>query len=484
MTSLPGPFGSGDLGTPALDFADWLQSAGQTWWQMLPVGPIGPGNSPYSSHSAFAGNPYLISLTGLQKDGWLPARALNPPPKRSANNRIRYASAMEYRDSKLDESFAVFAQKGHRAEGYVKFCREHKDWLDDFALFAALKEIYPQSWWNWPEELRHRDRLALRQIKKKREGSIKRHKFLQFLFHRQWQRFRKHCELRDIRLLGDVPIFVIYDSADVWAHPHLFRLDAQLRPQVVSGVPPDAFSDTGQLWGHPHFRWAAHRREDFAWWTRRFEVMLQRFHAVRIDHFIGFHNAWEVPADAATAANGTWKKAPGKALFQAVTKKLGDLPVVAEDLGAVTPEVHALRDSCGFPGMRVLQWAFGEGARYDQPHNHPPHAVVYPGTHDNDTVRGWFASLPKTDRIRVLQYTQGDPQTIAWDLVRLAYGSPANTCICPLQDLLNLDQSARMNIPGTASGNWEWRCRANSWTRRLAQRLNRLADTYERLPPS
>jgi len=513
-TSLPGPHGSGDAGREARRFIDRLAAAGQTWWQMLPVGPIGPGNSPYSSPSALAGNPLLIDLSELVRDDLLAPDDLAPPPGLSAD-RVRYAEVIPFRERCLRRAFDVFRSRPRRLKSQLElFCETQRTWLDDWALFAALRRTLrraagirgrgPRSerpsggsdavpaWTDWPAELRTRRPAALRQAQRELAEEFQFERFCQFLFDRQWQALRTYANQRGIGLIGDIPIFVAHDSCDVWRHPELFRLDRRGRPTVVSGCPPDYFSRTGQLWGHPHYRWERHAAEGFTWWIERFRLALRRFDAVRIDHFLGFYRAWEVPAGARTAAHGRYTLTPGRELLTAVRRALGGIQIIAEDLGNVTPQALALRDEFGIPGMRVLQFAFGEGARYDQPHNHVRNAVVYTGTHDNDTTLGWFRSLSRpphnrrgrdglSTRQRVLRYLGTDGRQIHRDLIRLAYLSPANLAIVPLQDVLGLDTRGRMNVPATAEGNWEWRLRPGAFTAVHVRWLRELAETYERL---
>ncbi len=442
LSSLPASWGA-PLGPAALRFADWLGQAGQGWWQMLPVGPTGPGGSPYSSPSAFAGDPALL---------------------RAARGRA--------------EGFAVDEDE------LAAFRRRHRDWLPDWCLYAALKEEHGGApWWEWAPALRDRDPAALRAARRRLGGALDRHELEQYRFAERWQELRERATARGVRLLGDLPLFVERDSADVWARRELFRLDRSGRPTVVTGVPPDLFSRNGQRWGHPHYRWAAHREEGFRWWLRRFELCLERFDAVRVDHFIGFHRAWEVPAAARTARKGRWGRTPGRELLDALRRRLRrELPLVAEDLGVVTPEVEALRDDFGLPGMRVLQWAFWPEARAERPHAHAPRSVVYTGTHDNETTRGWFAGLPAAVKRRALAYTGGSAETIAADLARAAFGSPAALAVVPMQDHLGLGAEARMNRPGTSRGNWSWRLGARQPSVALARRLRALTETFDRLP--
>lgn len=492
-TSLPGPHGSGDLGREARRFIDRLADAGQSWWQMLPVGPIGPGNSPYSSPSALAGNPLLIDLSELVRDGLLTPDEIAPPAG-LRDDRVRYAKVVPFRERCLRRAFEAFRSRGGQLRNHLeRFCENHRTWLDDWSLFAALRSASRgRPWTDWPAELRMRRPAALARMQLELAEECQFERFCQFLFDQQWQALRACANRRSIGLIGDIPLFVTHNSCDVWCHPELFRLDRRGRPTVVSGCPPDYFSRTGQLWGHPHYRWEQHAAEGFAWWIERFRLAQRRFDAVRIDHFLGFYRVWEVPARARTAAHGRYTLTAGRELLSAVEHSLGAIQIIAEDLGNTTPQALALRDEFDIPGMRVLQFAFGEGSRYDQPHNHVRNAVVYTGTHDNDTTVGWFRALSRpphnrrgrdglTTRQRVLRYLGTDGRQIHRDLIRLAYLSPANLAITPLQDVLGLDSRSRMNLPATAEGNWEWRQQPGAFTDVHVRWLRELAETYERL---
>lgn len=493
-TSLPGPHASGDAGRQARRFIDRLVAAGQSWWQMLPVGPIGPGNSPYSSPSALAGNPLLIDLRELVRDGLLSVDDI-AAPRGLSQDRVRYTTMIPFRERCLRRAFDAFRSRPARHQGPLeRFCELNRTWLEDWVLFAALwRAGRGRPWTTWPVELRTRRRAALLRAQRELRDECDFERFCQFLFDRQWQALRNYAHRRGIGLIGDIPIFVTHNSCDVWRRPELFRLDRRGLPTVVSGCPPDYFSRTGQLWGHPHYRWERHAAEGFSWWIERFRLAMRRFDAVRIDHFLGFYQVWQVPARARTAMHGRYVLTPGRELLLAVRRALGEIPIIAEDLGNVTPQARALRDEFGFPGMRVLQFAFDGLSRYDQPHNHVRHAVVYTGTHDNDTTVGWFRALLRpplnrrgedglNTRQRVLRYLGTDGHQIHWDLIRLAYLSPANIAIVPLQDVLGLDTRARMNRPATVRGNWEWRLRPEAFTAAHARRLRELAETYERLP--
>jgi 4-alpha-glucanotransferase len=487
-TSLPGRLGSGDLGAAAYRFVEFCSSAGLRWWQMLPVGPIGPGNSPYSSTSAFAGNPLLINLDRLVDEGLLHRRDLRQTARMSSD-RVRYADVARFRMAALRRAYLEYSSRVV-ARGDSSKRASDAAWLPDYTLFCALRERFRAAPWNtWPTPLRGRSSAALVRARRELEQPIRFHGFVQALFARDWASLRAYAHANGVALMGDIPIFVSHDSADVWANPHLYQLDRSGRAKQVSGCPPDSFSATGQLWGHPQYDWPAHQRSGFRWWIDRFAAAFERFDAVRIDHFLGFHQVWSVPGGAKTAEHGRYVKSPGRELFTIVRRSLGKLEIVAEDLGAVVPEARALRDQCGFPGMRILQNAWWEGARYDQPHNYPRNCVAYTGTHDNETFTGWFRGLPSdrgrdglTTRERTIRYIDGDSRSIHEAATRALYASAANVAIVPAQDVLGLGNEARMNIPATASGNWEWRMRPGALRDRHARWLHDLADTYERIP--
>ncbi len=490
-TSLPGSYGIGDLGREAHAFLDFLGDAGQSWWQVLPLGPVGDSHSPYQSSSSFAGNPLLISPEGLVEEGWLSPETLQRRPRYEID-RVSFPAVIASRREWLRAAFLGFDLK---APDYRRFLRAEAAWLPDYALFEALHRHFDdQPWWLWPEEIRRRTPAALRQWRSRLKSEIAFRSFVQFAFDRQWNRLRDAAHRRDIRLIGDVPIFVSLDSADVWARPELFELDAHGRPTGVSGVPPDYFAADGQLWGNPLYRWSEHAGEGYAWWIQRLASILKRVDLVRLDHFRGFEAYWDVPADAPTAAHGRWRPGPGAAFFEAVRKALGGLPLIAEDLGDISTEVLALRDQFELPGMRVLQFAFGNDSRNPHlPHNYPRRCVAYPGTHDNDTTLGWFRTRgPELsgddangpcERRFVRSYVGTDGAEIHWDLIRLALASVADLAVIPLQDVLGLGSEARMNIPGKPQGNWSWRWRPKPrQDRAAAERLRTLVETYGRSP--
>ena len=485
VTSLPGRHGSGDLGAEAFRFVDFCADAGQAWWQVLPVGPPGapPGNSPYSSHSSAAGSPYLVSLDGLAREGLLTPRDVIRP-RQTGDAKVNFPVVNSFREQRLRAAHGRFRGAPRRLLGaYDEFRRRECGWLDDFALFEALKQHYVDApWTEWPADLRSRRPGALAAAARELADEVDYHRFVQFLFDRQWRALREYARRRGIGLIGDVPIFVIHDSVDVWCDPKLFRLDPEGRSTHISGVPPDAFSDDGQRWGHPQYNWGAHVRENFRWWVSRFRRSFALFDAVRIDHFLGFNRVWSIPSDSPTARNGRWVKSPGRELFAVLRKELGQRPIIAEDLGVLTPQAAALRDHFGFPGMRVLHFGFGGDDTYHRPHAYPPASVAYTGTHDNDTTVGWFNALrPASSKRDVLAYTGGSDHTIHRAAIRAVMLSPANTVIFPAQDLLGLGARARMNMPGTAEGNWGWRVRPGRMTRALAADLRHLTGLSGRM---
>ena len=482
-TSLPGPHGSGDLGPAAFGFVDWLAGAGQTLWQILPLGGIGPGNSPYMSSSAFAGNVLLIDLLALQQHGWLCADDVVPAPQ-FAPQRIHFDTVVPWRMERLQRAAQNFAQQANvqqHAE-FDAFCRCQAHWLDDYALFMALADAHAGVLWcDWPAPLARRNAQALRHASTQHHTDVQFWQFCQWCFFTQWSRLRHHANARGIRIVGDLPIFVAYQSADVWANQQLFELDANGQAQVVAGVPPDYFSATGQRWGNPLYRWQNHLQQDYAWWTERVRHTFTLVDVVRIDHFRGFAAYWEIPASEPTAVIGRWMPGPGAALFQAIRTALGELPIIAEDLGVITPEIDALRRQFKLPGMRVLQFAFG-GANSNAylPHNYAADTVVYGGTHDNNTTVGWWQDASAAERSHVRAYLATDGEEIHWDLIRAACASVADTAIHPLQDVLGLGGEHRMNLPGKAAGYWEWRFEWQQVQPQHAQRLVQLGQLYRR----
>ncbi|HOX25399.1 MAG TPA: 4-alpha-glucanotransferase [Candidatus Krumholzibacteria bacterium] len=459
-TCLPGPHGIGDLGAAAYRLVDWLVAAGQSLWQVLPLGPTSYGNSPYQTLSALAGNPLLISLDELAGAGWLEPGDLASPPA-SSSERVDFGAVIPWKMGLLDRAWRRFQAQAAAADraAFAAFRRQEEDWLREFALFAALKEEHGgRPWTAWPPALRDRAPEAIAMAAARLDDRIAAHAFRQWLFARQWSALREYAASREVRVLGDLPIFVAHDSCDVWARPRLFHLDAEGAPTVVAGVPPDYFSTTGQLWGNPLYDWNAMAREDYAWWVRRLRLALRQTDLVRIDHFRGFEAYWEVPASAETAVDGRWVKGPGLGFFESLRRHLGVLPIVAEDLGVITEAVEELRDAFAMPGMKVLQFAWDEPRNPFQPHNHAFNCVVYSGTHDNDPTNGWWAhecDEPTRDRVR--DYVGHPVDEPNWALIRLGMLSVAHTFVMPMQDVFGLGREARMNRPGSESGNWDWR---------------------------
>ncbi len=492
LTSLPGPHGTGDLGAGARDFIDALAEAGQQVWQMLPIHPAGAGNSPYSGASAFAGDPMLLSLTDLVDEGLLSADEL---PAALPEDRTDHAAARTVREVALRQAFTRFRP----GREYERFERDAASWLDDYALFEALSRAQPGGWAAWPAPLRDRDPAALAEARRAHAAELAYVAFVQYLFAQQWARLRRYARQRGVRLVGDIPIFVAHDSADVWSHRTQFHVDDQGQPTFVAGVPPDYFSKTGQRWGNPLYRWQRMRADGYRWWIDRFRALLERFDQVRLDHFIGFSRFWEIPASEPTAEHGSWARGPGAEFFDRVRAAIGELPFIAEDLGEITPAVRALRDRFALPGMRVFQFAFGTDVQATdfQPHNYPAHSVAYTGTHDNDTLLGWLddpggEGTPRSteqaaaERQRAIEYVAGPgaeldrPAHLA--VLRALYASSANTVIAPVQDVLGLGSDARMNMPGAADGNWAWRMAPGALTPELRHQLRELARVYDRLP--
>jgi 4-alpha-glucanotransferase len=477
-TSLPGPFGCGDLGPSAVRFLDWAAEAGLTVWQLLPLGPTGPGASPYDCQSAFAGNPLLISLERLVHSGLLPSRSLDPLPD-STEDRADFDLVARVKHSRLRDSWKHFrssaAEETRREFDAFVDHPGTRHWLEDWSLYAALKEHHGgASWFEWDEEIRLRRPPAVRRAARDLREEIAYQRYLQFLFCRQWHGVRRAAHRRGIALYGDVPFYVAHDSADVWSHRELFRLDEGGRASKVAGVPPDYFSETGQRWGNPVYCWDRLAERGHDWWIDRIRANLRLVDLLRLDHFRGFAAYWEIDADEATAAGGRWTPGPGRSLFDAIRGALGSLPLVAEDLGLITPDVETLREELGLPGMHVLQFGFEDEESVHHPSHHRENAVVYTGTHDNDTLRGWFDDLEPPTRDRVLSHLDCGPGEMAWRMIEQAYRSPARLAIVPLQDLLGLGSEARMNVPGVKGDNWRWRVRFSRLTLELAAELRAL----------
>lgn len=486
-TSLQGKFGIGDLGPKAREFVDFLAEAKQRYWQILPLGPTGYGDSPYQCFSAFAGNTLLISPELLVNEGLLSADDLREKPE-FATDRVDYGGVQRWKNSLLPAVYSEF-QQGSNTElrrRYASFQEQNGWWLDDYAAFRAIKADQGQKpWYEWPDELKMRDPESLRVASERLYEPIQIERFAQFLFHMQWRDLKEYANDKGVRIIGDIPIFVALDSADVWCNQSKFKVEPDGSPTVVAGVPPDYFSKTGQLWGNPIYDWEAMRADGFGWWVARVAVAFRMLDVARIDHFIGFNAAWEVPAGDKTAENGSWVSVPGRELFLALRRALGDVPFIAEDLGVVTPEVEELRDSLGLPGMRILQYAFGGDARNPHmPHNFVQNCAAYTSTHDTDTALGWWKNLRgrsgKKPREHAKRYLATTGREIHWDLIRAAWASVADTAIAPLQDVLGLDNAARMNIPATTGGNWAWRFTDGTLTPDHVQRLRDITELFGR----
>ena len=458
-TSLPGNYGIGDLGAGAFRFVDWLSGQGQSIWQVLPLGPTSYGDSPYQTLSAFAGNSNLISLDLLIEDGLLLKSDLADTPP-FPRDRVDYGWIIPFHNQKLRRAWHRFrdeAESGQKHE-FEQFVDENQFWLEDFALFVALKREHKlRPWTEWESELRRRDEGALVWARQTYADQISAERFLQWLFHRQWFALRQYARSKGINIIGDLPIFVAHDSADVWARQHEYFLDERGNPTVIAGVPPDYFSPTGQRWGNPLYRWDVVRARGYSWWIERIKATLRLVDHVRIDHFRGFEAYWEIPANEETAINGSWRPGPGADFIGAIKAALGDLPIIAEDLGVITPGVEKLRDDFGLPGMKVLQFAFGEPTNPFLPHNHVVNCIVYTGTHDNNTTRGWWENeVDDGTRAFVREYLGQDVKDVVWTMARVGMGSSGRVFIMTMQDVLGLGSDARMNTPGVAAGNWTW----------------------------
>jgi 4-alpha-glucanotransferase len=484
-TSLPARGGIGDFGPAAYAFVDFLAAARQGLWQVLPLGPLGYGNSPYSATSAFAGNPLLISLERLAEHGWIDRSLIAQLPE--ANGPVEYAAVFPSKMPLLAQAARKFARtmQGNARARFERFRQENAEWLEDFVLFDGLRAHYKLANWNeWPRELAHREAAALDKVRRDMADDLMMRRVLQFAFAEQWRALRHYCAQRSIRIMGDIAIFVNYDSADVWMHPELFRLDGNRNPEVVSGVPPDFFSATGQRWGNPLYRWDVMRQQGYAWWVARLRAATQHCDYIRLDHFRGFAQFWEIAASEPTAIHGHWVDGPKDDLFVKVREALGGLPFFAEDLGYITPDVHALRRRLQIPGMAVLQFGFGDvGAHMYLPQQLTPDTVVYTGTHDNDTLVGWWSSGATPDERRHAEaYFGCAADGMHWSFVRAAQGSVANLSVIPLQDILGLGSEARMNTPSENDGNWRWRLQPGALTQELAAKLALLAEVTDRLP--
>lgn len=482
-TSFPGPDGIGDLGPECFRWLDFLHDSGCQLWQILPLGPTGYGDSPYQCFSAFAGNPYLISPTLLLENNLLTRDDFLDRPE-FPDDHVEFGSAIEWKITILDRAYNRFRKSRSKKliNAYHEFCQTQAKWLEDFALFMAIKEIHGGgSWDNWPLELRTRDHAALAEFASSHSKEIEKHKVRQFFFFTQWSDVKAYAKDKGIHIIGDIPIFIAYDSADAWSHPELFYLKKSGRPTVVAGVPPDYFSPTGQLWGNPLYRWSVHKAQGYSWWLDRIAAVLNMVDFVRLDHFRGFAAYWEIPARMPTAEIGRWVKAPGKSLLSAIQKRFPDLPIIAEDLGLITPDVVDLRDSYQLPGMKIFQFAFSSTpADPFLPHNYPQNCVGYTGTHDNDTSVGWYDSAPEPERDFCRRYLASSGIEIAWDMIRELWKSPAMFTLSTLQDFLGLGTESRMNFPGKPYGNWSWRYSAADLNVELCDRIKELNYLFSR----
>lgn len=482
ISSLPSPYGIGTMGKAARKFVDFLEKAGQKYWQILPICPTSYGDSPYQSFSSFAGNPYFIDLEMLCKDKLLTKEECESFDWGGSEVYIDYGTMYVSRYALLKKAYARFAAK--KPADFAKFCKEEAEWLDEFTLFMALKDANGGvAWFEWDKDLKLRKPEALNKAKKEYAESIEFYKMLQYLFFKQWRALKAYANKKGIEIIGDVPIYVAGDSADVWANPGQFYLDKDLNPIEVAGCPPDAFSADGQLWGNPLFRWDAMKKDGYKWWTKRMAAMAKLYDIIRIDHFRGFDSYYAIPFGDKTAVNGKWKQGPGMDLFKTLEKKLGKLPIIVEDLGFLTPSVIKLLEDSGFPGMKVVQFAFDsrEGSNY-LPHTYTNHCVVYTGTHDNDTVMGWMETAPKESVEFAIEYLNlTKKEGYNWGMMRGAWSSVADMAIVPMQDIIGLGSEARINIPSTLGENWKWRATANQITNNLAKRLYKYMEMYGRL---
>jgi len=482
-TSLPGGTGIGELGEMAYHFVDFLVESGQSIWQILPLGPTGYGDSPYACFSAFAGNPLLINLAWLVSEGDIDPQDLAQAPE-FPQTEVDFGPVISFKTAILQRAARSFRHNAtaERRGAFDVFCEENTDWLDDYALFMALKDAHGGAVWNtWEWELASRQPVALAEWRARLDEAIFAHRYFQYQFFRQWTDLKRYANDKGITIVGDIPIFVAYDSVDVWAHPQLFRLDENLLSTEVAGVPPDYFSPTGQLWGNPLYCWEAVAENGYTWWIARVRQTFRTVDILRLDHFRGFAGYWQIPAGEPTAVNGEWVKGPGAGFFSILRDALGELPIVAEDLGHLTPDVEVLREQFEFPGMNILQFAFtGEAENPYLPHNVRRNSVIYTGTHDNDTTLGWYASREKEELENFHRYLGPVSEAANWALIRMAYASVADTAIVPLQDVLGLGTEGRMNMPGRLGGNWSWRFSQEDLLPKYRDKLLEMAVTYGR----
>jgi len=497
-TSLPGKHGIGDLGKEAFDFIDFLNETGQTLWQVLPLGPTGYGDSPYASFSTHAGNPMIISPQILKEQGYLCDNDFKDEPASSKNN-VNFGELIPWKNTLLAKAASVFHQKSIKEQKFIDFCSEEAHWLSDFSIFMAVKEhfdvmarkdaVHGAMWSNyWDKDIALKEPEAVERWSVKLSSEIEKHKILQFFFFEQWLKVKMYANEKGVNIIGDIPIFVASDSSDVWSNRELFLLDSDGSPTSVAGVPPDYFSETGQLWGNPLYNWDAMEKNGFKWWIERIQGILKLVNIIRIDHFRGFEAFWQVPAGDDTATNGQWIKASGEKLFKKVGDVLGSLPILAEDLGFITKEVYDLRDKFNFPGMRILQFAFdsaeGDGGlepgNIFLPHNYTANSVVYTGTHDNSTMKGWLKTCTSEELQYIRDYSGYDGEDLVWQFIGMALSSVSSYCIIPMQDFLELDDNSRMNIPSTLGGNWSWRYSQDMISKNLKERILKLVKIYGR----
>lgn len=485
VASLPGKYGIGTFSKSAYEFVDRLKEAGQSYWQILPLGPTGYGDSPYQSFSTYAGNPYLIDLEALIEEGLLTRAECDACDFGKDKTYINYEKLYRSRFAILNKAYE--RSNIQRKKDFKKFTEEHAYWLDDYATFMAIKNSYDgKSFIEWEEPIRNRDEQTLRKYRTRYAKEIMFYQFQQYMFWKQWSKLKQYANQNGIKIIGDIPIYVAFDSADTWANPELFQFDENNLPIAVAGCPPDAFSATGQLWGNPLYDWAYHKKTDYEWWVNRIKYCFELYDVVRVDHFRGFDEYYSIPYGHKTAEKGKWMKGPGYDIFKTLNKKLGDMDIIAEDLGFLTPAVKKLVRDTGYPGMKVLQFAFDSREESDYlPHNYDSNCVVYTGTHDNDTLRGWYQVLDRADKKLSQEYLNNADtpvEHISWDFIRLAMGSVAKLCMIPMQDYLELDSSARINIPSTLGGqNWQWRMSSGAFKKSLAKRMKALTKLYGRL---
>ena len=471
-TSLPGTLAQGDLGPDAYRFVDFMVESGLSIWQMLPVGPVHEDRSPYMSLSIYAGNPELINLELLREWGWLSPEELKAAISSNNRKRCLQSAAKKY----------FSAVTSNLRQEFDQFLEDNSSWVDAYALFESLRRRFPAGSWNkWPEQYRHRDEQALKKFSDQNQQDINQICFEQFVFYKQWHQLKQYANDRNIIILGDMPIFVAHDSADVWQHQEYFDLEPDGSPRVIAGVPPDYFSETGQRWGNPLYRWDRMAEDNYQWWVDRFSQAFTQYDSVRVDHFRGFEAYWEIDAQEETAINGKWIKAPGEAMFKAVLKNFGELSIVVEDLGTITPEVNAFREQFGWPGMKILQFAFdGDDSNPYLPHNHVQNCVVYTGTHDNDTTLSWFEDLPQQTAERINYYIKSSSEPMPWSLIEIALRSVANWAIIPMQDYMSLGKGHRMNVPGVTQGNWCWRFQWDEVVENLPEKIKTMIVQFER----